>query len=139
MINIIEKLEYFQQKLIGDDLIEKAVELQNIIEEAKKKEPVASISFNESGEYTCIPVGREVFNLSPNVEHMLFTHPQLSDETVKDAARYRWLRQQNELLQNDAFVVLDRDVECEHCESTWVGVDLDLAIDEAMKAENDKG
>lgn len=51
-----------------------------------------------------------------------------------DAARYRWLVAQNEMLTLDSFVVLSRSVECPHCDITWVGSDLDAAIDAAMKA-----
>ena len=59
------------------------------------------------------------------------------DELKADAERYRWLREQNETLSADSFVVLSRDVECAHCESTWVGADLDAAIAEARKEKVD--
>ena len=59
------------------------------------------------------------------------------DELLADAERYRWLREQNETLSADSFVVLSRDVECAHCESTWVGADLDAAIAAARKEKVD--
>jgi len=54
-------------------------------------------------------------------------------DAMKIEARYRWLRNQNALLEDGAFLVLYKDVHCSHCETTWVGSDLDAAIDEAMK------
>ena len=57
------------------------------------------------------------------------------DELKADAERYRWLREQNETLSADSFVVLSRDVECPNCESTWVGADLDAAIAAARKEQ----
>jgi len=51
----------------------------------------------------------------------------------KDAKRYQWLRNQNASESEHAFLVLSHDLECEYCESAWIGVDLDYAIDEAMK------
>ncbi len=55
-------------------------------------------------------------------------------ELRKDVERYRWLRGQNSMLKKDAFMVLHSDFECDHCESTWVGSDLDAAIDAASAA-----
>lgn len=55
----------------------------------------------------------------------------------KDAERYRWLRNQNELLENNTFYVGIDNSE-EPGDINWVGVDLDSAIDAAMEKENDQ-
>jgi hypothetical protein len=59
------------------------------------------------------------------------------DELQKDANRYRWLREQNADLTNDAFLVLSHDQECGYCNGAWVGSDLDGAIDEAIDKAKD--
>lgn len=55
----------------------------------------------------------------------LFTHPQLSDETVKDAERYRWLRSGGKDLGGEVFMY------------GYSPKGLDESIDEAMKAERE--
>ena len=46
-------------------------------------EAVAMINFNEHEEYICMPVGREVFKLAPDVDHLLYTTPQPAPQ-IKD-------------------------------------------------------
>jgi hypothetical protein len=56
-------------------------------------------------------------------------------DMVKDAARYRWLREQNETLEIDSWTVTTHDFTDEDGpERYWVGADLDAAIDAAMSA-----
>lgn len=50
----------------------------------------------------------------------------------RDAARYRWLREQNESLSADAFVVLSQDCPADDGLRHWVGACLDTAVDAAM-------
>lgn len=50
----------------------------------------------------------------------------------RDAARYRWLREQNESLSSDAFVVLSQDCPADEGLRHWVGACLDTAVDAAM-------
>jgi hypothetical protein len=138
-VNIIEKLEelcakygdhseYFGHQIKDD--------LRAIVEEYKatEQEPVASIIFNDDEEYTCMPVGREVFKLEPNIEHNLFTHPPLSDETVKDASRYRWLRDVANVGSHHPMVCEDS---FNLCIELINGIELDIRVDEAMKAEKE--
>jgi hypothetical protein len=58
-------------------------------------------------------------------------------ELQKDADRYKWLREQNADLTNDAFLVLSHDQECGYCNGAWVGSDLDGAIDEVIDKAKD--
>lgn len=50
-----------------------------------------------------------------------------------DAKRYRWLRDQNESLRSDAFVVLSQDCPADEGLRHWVGACLDTAVDSAME------
>lgn len=53
-------------------------------------------------------------------------------EDARDAARYRWLRDQNATLDPRSWVVISRDcTDEEGPENYWVGSDLDAAIDAA--------
>lgn len=72
-----------------------ADDLRAIIESAKSesKDPVAYIHRNEYNEYRLEPKENLAITDFPlNVDVDLFTHPPLSDETVKDAQRYAFLR-----------------------------------------------
>jgi hypothetical protein len=133
-VNIIEKLESFQQKLIGMSQFSAACDLQSIIEEYKAtaQEPVAYIHWNEYNEYRLEPH----HNLDPdkfplNVDVGLFTHPQSSDETVKDAARYAWLRSDRNISNEGLFVGLAKHGAI----SRFTDHNADQLIDEAMKAD----
>lgn len=53
------------------------------------------------------------------------------ERVEKDAARYRWLREQNADLDAGFYVGDETDALPE--DITWVGADLDAAIDAAMK------
>lgn len=54
------------------------------------------------------------------------------DEYKQDALRYRWLREQNETLEWDAWCVTNHDFSDEEGPArSWVGADLDAAIDSA--------
>ena len=59
-----------------------------------------------------------VFRNLAEVMELAYELERQRDELKADAERYRWLREQNETLSSDSFVVLSRDVECPHCEST---------------------
>lgn len=124
-MTFIEKLESFQQQLIGVGQTAAACDLQNIIEDYKNaQEPVAWMG-TSGGLYS--------EKLYTDM-HPLFTHPPLSDETVKDAERYRWLVK-NRLLKG---VNLTADCTSQFMASGMIGRarSLNGAIDEAMKAKS---
>ena len=77
----------------------------------------------ENGFYSA----QELFMAYQNAEEELA-------EAKKDAERYRWLRNQNELLENNTFYVGIDNSE-EPGDINWVGVDLDSAIDAAMEGK----
>ena len=52
-------------------------------------------------------------------------------ELERDAKRYRWLREQNEILASDTFYV-GFDDQDEPDDIGWVGSDLDTVVDRAM-------
>lgn len=82
-MNIIEKLESLQQKLVGFELYGFATELQNIIEETKKQKPVGYINGCDNAHELSNGTATILYGeIPPNTP--LFTHPHLSDETVKD-------------------------------------------------------
>lgn len=149
-MNIIEKLEGLQTYRARNDgrmvpAISKesrsryinADDLRAIIEEYKNaQEPVAwiyqrgnvrNLSFSPPSSYD----KNELSELEVGVTR-LFTHPPLSDETVKDAERYAWLRKN----------VADPESKwCVYEVSADQYPDLDGAIDkamidEAMKVDN---
>jgi len=159
-VNIIQKLESLQQQLVGDGLVVQAVDLQNIIEEYKAtaQKPVevsglksrmkqccehaAEYFDTEYYQQACARVNLAFSQLFPGATY-IFTHPQLSDETVKDAERYRWLRNESwagynsgkskpQVAETIVFVQRHGTVETVLAEEA-----LDLAIDEAMKATNE--
>lgn len=75
------------EKFVFEAYASWALKVQQQAEEhCKQGEPVASIIFNEDEEYTCMPIGREVFKLAPNVEHKLFTHAMPKREDTNIAA-----------------------------------------------------
>lgn len=82
-MNIIEKLEALYQSLssVSRTDTKEMADLFAIIEEYKKQEPVAWMD----------PDGEAYTYKTHEDSTPLFTHPPLSDETVKDAERYRWL------------------------------------------------
>jgi hypothetical protein len=129
-VNIIERLEALHDSLLGAD----AVELQNIIEEYKatEQEPVGWYEFGESTYPQSGLYGSCVDNLNKD-GGKLFTHPQLSDETVKDAARYRWLRDVANVGSHHPMVCEDS---FNLCIELINGIELDSRVDEAMKADN---
>lgn len=55
-----------------------------------------------------------------------------SAEDARDAARYRWLRDQNASLELNTFYV---GIHREGDEPAWIGSDLDEAVDAAMQQE----
>jgi hypothetical protein len=64
-------------------------QFQQDARQSSQSEPVASIIFNESEEYTILPLGREVFKLAPNVEHGLYlAAPQQAIPSDLDALIY---------------------------------------------------
>ena len=118
-----------------------ADELRDLIDKAQVCEPVAMINFNENEEYTCMPVGREVFKLTPNVEHLLYTTPQPDKvaeleakvaELEKDAKRYHWLRHGD----NDELVIQHGPIAPDY---HWLPRNkrLDAMIDKAMEKEDE--
>jgi hypothetical protein len=134
-VNIIEKLEalqryeladygernddgsggYYMAMAISGDYVSHD-ELRAIIEEAKKQAPVAC---------THCETGVWQDQLCTACSGTGFTHPQLSDETVKDAERYRWLRSGGKDLGGEVFMY------------GYSPKGLDESIDEAMKADNE--
>ena len=62
----------------------------------------------------------------------LFTSPQPTPEEVKDAARYRYLREENSKTYEEGALFVGFDDETG---GDWVGSDLDYVIDKAMSAE----
>jgi hypothetical protein len=75
----------------------------------------------------------------PNDARRLFTQPSAASVDVRDAERYRWLREENARLTNDVdnpglCVVHDNDDG-----GTWVGSDLDVVIDAALSAAPSSG
>jgi hypothetical protein len=148
-MNIIEKLESFQQQLIGVGQTAAACDLQNIIEEYKATEQ-EHVAYMDAQKVCCLSVlmvkelesrGNSIpWDLWPT---KLFTNPQLSDETVKDAERYRWIR--NRALGNgfnfdtpEGIGRFEVKQKTHKGQATyWQGDRLDAAIDEAMKADNE--
>jgi hypothetical protein len=134
---LIEKIDLYRKELtlskeyfginIHDDL-------RAIIEEYKatEQEPVGYMS---QASLTNLINGNDVIvgKQSELRDVSVFTHPQLSDETVKDAARYRWLSE-NAKQDSDKSQVLIKQKDCNLVEPINC---LDEAIDEAMKAERE--
>lgn len=66
----------------------------------------------------------------------LFTNPPLSDNTLLNAKRYLFLRDKADVKNNDPMVsknTISDGIEL------FNGIELDHEIDEAMKADNEKG
>jgi hypothetical protein len=138
MKNIIEELEIY----IADNLAYMpnttlrtvAEHLRAIIEEYKNaQDPQAWSLKHENVEYqiTCFEKDQvdEYIKNGWQLTRTLFTHPPLSDETVKDAARYQWLREN----------VADPESKwCVYEVSADQHPDLDGAIDKAMIDEAKK-
>lgn len=100
--------------------------LESLIESAKKEmqEPVAYIHRNEYNEYRLEPKDNLAITDFPlNVDVDLFTHPPLSDETVKDAAIGKLVREK---------MKSGNDVPVSRCTISR------NEFDEAMKAANEK-
>lgn len=97
-----------------------AVELQNIIETAKSESqyPIGEVHNmpGAPGFTVCVFKAERVPCGTP-----LFTHPPLSSDTVKDAERYRFMRDNDDVLSE--LGMIDEKA-------------LDDWIDEAMKAES---
>ena len=70
----------------------------------------------------------------------LYTHqaPSVPDDMVRDAERYRWLREQNESLESFTFYVGCDNGPDDDGSVEWVGADLDAAIDAAMLAAKER-
>lgn len=68
----------------------------------------------------------------------VFTSPAHTSE-ARDAARYRWLRDQNSITESpDAWTITRCDfADIEDPARYWVGTDLDAAIDAAMRQEGE--
>lgn len=149
-MNIIEKLESFQQQLIGVGQTSAACDLQNIIEEYKNAQEPLDYVHNMPGApgfTVCVFKADRVPCGTP-----LFTNPPLSDETVKDAERFRFIRENVEPVRvskpvSSDFVNFDdirmkwqikKFLTAVTCVNSDVSFDeaIDDAIDEAMKAEN---
>lgn len=130
-MTIISDLEQFQQKLVGDGLTELAVELQNIIESAKREmqEP-AAYQIRILGERWA-GCAKHIYNPNNPNTRALFTHPPLSAETVKDAARYIKLKSAIQESGEYGEHALARHLGW-HPDTFKIG--FDQAIDEAMKA-----
>lgn len=82
-MSIIEKLELLHKKLVGFEMFDFAVELHDIIEEYNKQEPF--------GYFKAEPFGWTDCSETDEGAIALYENAPLSDETVKDAERYRWL------------------------------------------------
>jgi hypothetical protein len=141
-MNIIEKLEALLNAnrfaLVNDDCTTTDIiavsDLRAIIEEYKATEQAPlgymhkyaadSLIKRENG-YSESTI-RLTFKAQP--EHgftvPVFTHPQPSDENVKDAERYRWLRSGGKDLGGEVFMY------------GYSPKGLDESIDEAMKAKS---
>lgn len=127
-MTIISELEQFQQKLVGLDLTKIAVELQNIIESAKSEsqEPIGYVSQYTRKFLIAGSIGYIYPSKLEDNDLGVFAHPPLSDETVKDAERYAWLRKN----------VADPESKwCVYEVSADQYPDLDGAIDKAMIGE----
>lgn len=152
-MTLIEKLELLHKKLIAEELGYAALMLNDIIESAKSEmqEPVAWM-YESATEITEFSDGlgqenryggfaRRLSFMKPKIHPQfrdsipLFTHPPLSDETVKDAARYNWLISRRLLKGNN----LRADSTKEFFASGFIGRGRSLndVIDEAMKAANE--
>lgn len=156
-MNIIEKLEALLNAnrfaMVNDDCtttdIVAVSDLRAIIEEYKNAKPIGYIVLTESdSDYemrmnfypAAIKEGRV------NIGDQVFTHPPLSDETVKDAERYRWLRENMGETNFDEKRFTGQEFPDTRLKFlmppiisyTCVGeqISLDAAIDEAMKAES---
>ena len=64
--------------------------------------------------------------------------PPAAAGVVRDAERYRWLREQNESLESFTFYVGCDNGPDDDGSVEWVGADLDAAID-AAKAQKGQG
>lgn len=147
-MNIIEKLEELHSDLvalIGN--IDEVKRLRAIIEEYKKQEPVAYQFLDNGKWYDFIDDRHKENTIAAGYEvRPLFTHPPLSDETVKDAERYRWLRDKSTSHKHhsptvtlmDGYGIKVRygfhgDPKCQPY-MTLSNEIMDSVIDEAMKA-----
>ena len=63
----------------------------------------------------------------------MLTLPSLNKRMALDAARYRWLRNENAKLGSGYYV--GNDTNTMPGDTTWIGSDLDAAIDAAIKRQ----
>jgi hypothetical protein len=142
-MNIIEKLE----EIISNSelkqhiqVVIKTHDLRAIIEEYKATEQEA---FGYVGEITYNGARSGTVNKNKTVhfKYPLFTHPQLSDETVKDAARYRWLLKNYQIEEDDGFLSLRFDT-CRPANmhplglrEFWINEDIGAAMREKKSNE----
>jgi hypothetical protein len=139
MMNIVGKLECLIEKyeyVLNTELNQICLidDLRAIIEEAKKQEPVAYADSQAFDNFKSHPekLDKEwMWSKADSGLVPLFTHPQLSDETVKDAARYAWLRSERNISNEGLFVGLAKHGAI----SRFTDHNADQLIDEAMKAE----
>lgn len=97
-----------------------------LLEKLKAQEPFAYFSINDYGAWE---------ETSDPTAHALYEHQLPPDDVVRDAARYRFLRDEAYLVNPVVAVVWKRNDDRE--ESEWVntvdGYSLDCHIDAAMK------
>lgn len=157
-----------EEKLLGQneqaaltyviDMLEKATTIQQAeaqqpatSEPAVRRNPFASRCYTMSESHLSghrLIVGFEKLGDAQDAHEWVtrqvrgdFTHPAPSvpDDVVRDAERYRWLREQNESLESFTFYVGCDNGPDDDGSVEWVGADLDAAIDAAMLAAKEGG
>lgn len=112
---------------IADEPINFARTIESaVLEKLKAQEPFAYFSINDYGAWE---------ETSDPTAHALYEHPLPPDDVVRDAERYRFLRDEAYLVNPVVAVVWKRNDD--RTESEWVntvdGYSLDCHIDAAME------
>lgn len=133
-MNIIEKLEELLTEY-DDSVHDMPLALRAIIEEYKNDQEPVAYQFLDNGEWHDFIDDRHKENtIAAGYEvRPLFTHPPLSDETVKDAAMLQWLLESgSNWIYVDVMVneMMESNKEALYSQTTR------FVIDEAMKADN---